>query len=421
MDLAHPLLRLDEYAADVPAQGHRIRALGPLVPVELPGSVRAWATADHAVANAVFRTRGFVKNPRLWSAYRDGELPDGWPLLRLVAVDSMLTKDGADHRRLSTLVGRAFTPRRVARLRPRVEDLTAELIEGLALAAPAGPVDLRRCFAFHLPLRVLCELFGLTDPVDRQRLADLYGALHHRHVTAADAQAADTGIREALDALAAAKSVTPGDDLTSALIEAHDAADTPLSARELVDTLVLFLVAGHETTQNLITNAARNLLDHPGQLALARQGAAGSDWSGVVEETLRRDCPVHTVMFRYAATDLEVPGTGVTVRAGEPVLVHLAATGRDHAQFGPGADAFDVTRADADQHLAFARGAHYCVGAPLARLMAGTALHALFTSFDVTRTDLDAPMPLPGRAANSVRALPVTLAPRLVCLPVGGA
>ncbi|MGW2714684.1 cytochrome P450, partial [Streptomyces sp. NPDC001356] len=203
----------------------------------------------------------------------------------------------------------------------------------------------------------------------------------------------------------------PGDDLTSALLAAHDEGGDRLGEQELIGTLLLMIIAGHETTLNLITNAVRALCAHPEQLGLVRAGRAS--WADVVEETLRWDAPVSYFPFRYPVRDLTVAGT--LVPAGTPVLAGYSAAGRDPAAHGPDAGRFDLTRSarpGAVRHLSLGHGAHYCLGAPLARLEATVALERLFTRFPslrlaVPEADL---VPHAGFVGNSVRALPVRLA-----------
>ncbi|MEV0445157.1 cytochrome P450 [Streptomyces spectabilis] len=407
LSLSTPLDSLDPYATDVADEGRRIREIGRLVPVRLVGDVRAWTTAHHAVAQEVFTHPGFVKNPSHWAAFQNGEVPAEWPILRLITIDSMLNRDGADHTRLRSLVSRAFTPRRVEALQPRIREITNELVAHLS-AWPAGEVlDLRAEYAFPFPMQVICELFGLARG-HRAQLADDYAALHDSRTSPSRLVEANHGVEATICELIESKRQHPADDLTSALISIQDADQGRLTDRELSETLVLFLFAGHETTQNLITNAVRELIEHPDQLHLACQGSDAT-WQDVVEETLRRTSPVNTVMFRYASQDITVPGTGVTVLRGEPVVLCVAGTGRDPEKFGHDAEAFDLTRSAATQHLAFSRGVHYCLGAPLGRMMAATALEALFTRFDITCPDLGALQPLPSYASQSVQTLPVTL------------
>lgn len=242
----------------------------------------------------------------------------------------MTTADGADHRRLRGLVTQAFTGRRVAALRPRIAELTAGLLDALPRAADAdGTVDLRRHFAYPLPMGVICELLGV-DPALRDRLHELSNLIVGTAGTAAEVLAANREITALLTEVAEARRADPGDDLTSALLAAREEDGDRLSAPELVGTLLSLIIAGHETTLNLITNAVRALCTDRGQLELVLAGRAS--WDDVVEETLRYDSPVAHFPFRYPVRDLEIGGT--LVPRGTPMLASYAAAGRDPDAYG---------------------------------------------------------------------------------------
>ncbi|OKI10324.1 cytochrome [Streptomyces sp. CB02923] len=378
------------------------------MPVVLPGDVPGHAVTRHHALRDFLTHPEVAKSACHFAALREGRIPPGWPLTTFATVDGMTTADGADHRRLREPAVKALSPRRVAALRPRVERLTAELLDGLpALAAQGGgTVDLRQAFAYPLPMRVISELIGVDEEF-RDRLHELSGLVVNTDI---DPEAALTANRElvaVLGQVVAARRAKPGDDLTSALIAACDEADARLSEKELIGTLLLMIAAGHQTTLDLITNAVRALCADRDQLDLVRSGRA--DWAGVVEETLRHDSPVANFPFRYPTRDLDVGGT--VVPKGAPVLASYAAAGRDPEVYGPDADRFDVTRRPAVRHLSFGYGAHVCPGAPLARLEAGVALRALFARFPdlalaVPEADLS---PLPTFVGNSVTELPVRL------------
>jgi cytochrome P450 len=395
------LFPLDPHATDVLEEGRRLRERGSLVPVVIDGGVRAWATAHRDVAEAVLGGRHFRKNPTHWADLQTGRIPRDWGLLEFIALPGMLNEDGGRHRKLRGLVSKAFTPRRVEGLRPRITDIVQHLIADLSTTAPGEYIDLRSRFAFELPMQVICHLFGL-DPATSSTLARDYTRIHDSRSAPEDVAAGKAGVAAVISQLIADKRRRPGDDLTSALIAATDGEDATLDDELLLYTLMLFLFAGHETTTNLITNAIKALTDHTDQMKRVREGAIPIN--DIVEETLRWNGPINTVMFRYAAEDITVPGTNVTVRAGEAVVICLAATGRDAQAFGADADTFDATR-QALAHLAFGHGAHYCIGAPLARMMAATALAALVEHIDVDRTGAPTSRPISSYSSNCDTAL----------------
>jgi cytochrome P450 len=252
-------------------------------------------------------------------------------------------------------------------------------------------------------------LLGL-DTEYRDRLHHLSDQLGTTDIGPRQVVAANEEMAALLGAIVAARAERPGDDFTSVLIAVHDEDGDRLSHEELIGTLLLMIVAGHATTLRLIVNAVRALCGHRDQLDLVRAGRA--TWSDAVEETLRWDAPVSLFPFRYPVRDVTIDGT--VIPQGTPVLAGYSAAGRDPAAHGPDADRFDVTRPGrpgAARHLSLGHGAHYCLGAPLARLEATVALERLFTRFPgldvaVPETEL---LPPPSFVSNGVRALPVRL------------
>lgn len=347
-----------------------------------------------------------AKGAEHFTALRDGEIPDGWPLKTFATVQGMTTADDTNHRRLRSLVSKAFTARRVEELRPRIETVTAQLLDGLEEAARAGDgvADLRRHFAMPLPMGVICELLGV-DAEHQDRLHHLSNQVVSTSIGPEEAVAANRELVAVLGTVAATRMESPGDDLTSALIAAREEDGDRLSQHELIGTLLLMIIAGHETTLNLITNAVRALCAHRDQLELVQSGKAS--WSDVVEETLRWDSPVSFFPFRYPTRDLTLDGT--VIPKGTPVLAGYSAAGRDKAAHGPDADRFDITRSGGARHLSLGHGPHYCLGSPLARMEATIALERLFTRFpelDLAMAESD----LPRHASfvgNSVQELPV--------------
>jgi cytochrome P450 len=298
---------------------------------------------------------------------------------------SFLSMDPPDHTRLRRLVSKAFTPRMVARLGPRIQTVTDELLSAAAEESP-HELELVDQLAYPLPVRIICELLGVPAG-DHSRFAGWSGRLAHSlqpQFVAPEEGAADASVaREEFTAyfreLIAERRADPGDDLLTELIRAEDEGSR-LTEAELISTAILLLVAGHETTVGLISNAVLALLRHPDQLAALRADPGLA--AGAVEETLRYDPPVQ-LTARVARGTIQLGDLEAT--DGTLILVLLAATGRDPGAFTD-PDRFDITR-DAPGHLAFAAGPHFCLGAPLARLEAATALTAFARR--VTAPELD--------------------------------
>jgi cytochrome P450 len=294
--------------------------------------------------------------------------------------------DPPDHTRLRKLVSKAFAPKVVNALQP---DISA-LVEGmLDRAAEQGRFEVVEDLAYPLPVAVICRLLGvpLEDEPQFGRASALLAQSLDPFVaftgTPSDnleeRMAAGTWLREYLHGLIERRRSKPGDDLMSGLIAVEESGDQ-LTADEIVATCVLLLVAGHETTVNLIGNAVLAMLHHPAQWAAL--GADAARAPAVIEETLRYDPPVQLV-GRIAAEDMVIGGAEVS--EGDIMMLLLAAAHRDPAEFDR-PDIFDPDRAGL-RHLGFGRGAHYCLGAPLARLEAGVALSAVTARFPKARLD----------------------------------
>jgi cytochrome P450 len=285
------------------------------------------------------------------------------------ANENLLAKDGEDHRRLRRLVTKAFTPRIVEQLRPRIQQIADDLLD---LVEQRGSMELVDDYAFPLPITVIAELLGI--PVeDRERFRVWSSNVVMPAFTPEDRELtrrrADEFI-EYLDDLFARRRVEPADDLVSALVQAEDGGDT-LSENELYGMVVLLIVAGHETTVSLIASAVHALLTHPAELTALR--ADLSRMASAVEELVRFESPVERTITRWVATDAELGGQAL--RRGELVIAVVGSANRDQARF-PAADELDLGRAD-NKHVGFGRGPHYCLGASLARLETEIALETL--------------------------------------------
>ncbi|EYT83058.1 cytochrome P450 [Streptomyces sp. Tu 6176] len=388
------VIDLAEYGEGFRTDPHTVyaelRALGPVHRVRLPPpeSYDTWLVVGHEEARAA------LADPRL---AKDVAGLDIRPVEEEAIGRHLLIADPPHHTRLRSLVTRAFTARRIEAMRPRIQAITDELLDAML---PLGRADLVEAFSYPLPITVICELLGVPE-MDRTAFRDM-----SNEFVAPTSEEGFLGSVERLGAylteLIEDKRVAgPADDLLSALIRTTAEDGDRLSPGELRGMAFLLLIAGHETTVNLITNTVHTLLRHPAQLAEVRADPALVD--AAVEETLRYEGPVENATFRYAARPLEIGGTAIA--QGEPVLIGLAAAGRDGARY-PAPDRFDPHR-DTRGHLAFGHGIHYCLGAPLARLEARTALHTLLRRAPALALDGPPGAWLPGMLIRGTRSLPV--------------
>ena len=381
----------------------QVRRQGRLVPGGLLG-----LSADHAIC------RGLLTGEQIGKF--DPQGPDAPRLMRFfdrmmtprmahpLLPPSMLAVDPPAHTRYRRLVSKAFTPRAVEALRPRVRELAAELLDDVA---DSGRMDLIGDYAGLLPVAVICEVLGVPAP-DRAR----FRALGARVARLLDVDLAYREYRGAMTALRELNTFfdeqllrvrrNPGDDVLSRMVQVEDNGDR-LTDHELKATALLLLVAGFETTVNLIGNGFVALATHPEELAKLRTDP--SLWPNAVEEMLRWDAPVQYT-GRAAHTDIEIEGVALARR--RPTAVLIGGANRDPSVFTD-PTRFDVTRANARDHLAFASGVHYCLGAGLARLEAQVALELLDERFPEAGID----GPLRRRRTRLLRgydSIPLTLA-----------
>jgi cytochrome P450 len=342
-----------------------------LCQIGLDGESPIWFITRYEDAAAVLLDdKRFVRDPALALDVEElAQFSSGMPESMAFLEQHMLNKDGDDQRRLRRLVTRAFTPRMVEQLRPRIQEIADELIDRVEAR---GEMDVVEEFAFPLPITVIAELLGI--PVaDRDR----FRVWSNATVTPAFDPEDLAHFSELMDEfvtylrrLFERRREDPGDDLVSALLQAEDGGDT-LSEQELFSMVSLLIIAGHETTVSLIGNVVLALLQHPDQRAAL--AADPATIPRAIEELVRYDGPVERALTRWAAEDVEVGGQ--LIGRGEAVIVILGSADRDPARFTD-PDVLDLARDDV-KHVAFGRGSHYCLGAPLARLEAEIALATL--------------------------------------------
>ncbi|MBB2947984.1 cytochrome P450 [Actinoplanes lutulentus] len=374
------------------------RRTGPVRRTRLPSGLSAWVVTRYDDA------RRALADPRLskQSAFSVGSSEAANRAASPAAILSrhMLAADPPDHTRLRRLVSAAFTARRIESLRPRIEEITRDLLDAME---GQDQVDLIDAFAFPLPIQVICELLGVP-PDDRDAFRDWSNVIVAGSQSGSRLEPAIRAMVGYILALIAERRATPGTDLLSGLIQVRDSADQ-LTESELSSMVFLLLIAGHETTVNLIGNGTYLLLRDRDQWERLR--AEPSLLPTAIEEFLRYEGPVETSTFRVATEDLEIGG--VTVRAGDPVVVMLLSANRDEARF-PDADALRLDRTQ-NPHLAFGHGIHYCLGAPLARMEAQIA----FTQLMARHPDLRLAIAAedlrwrPGLLLRGLHDLPVSL------------
>jgi cytochrome P450 len=385
-----------EFLADPYPTYHRLREEDPVhhSPMDF------WVLTRYEDVAAVLRDPRFIKEPIVsMVAARFGvSVPPGVGL-------SMLDRDPPDHTRLRSLVSKAFTPRVVDGLRPRIQTMVDDLI---TRAEAVGTMDLIEEFAYPIPVNVICEMLGV--PVeDHERFKgwslDIARGLDSVWLPPESeipkrSGAARHAIGDYMRGLIAERRAAPRGDLLSALIAAEEAGDK-LSEDELIATCILLLIAGHETTVNLIGNGTLALLRHPGELRRLRETPGLI--TSAVEELLRYDGPVQRTA-RITSTAVTIGGR--TIPKGEMVMPFIGAADRDPTQF-PDPDRLDLGRAD-NRHIAFGWGIHFCLGAPLARVEGQIAIDTLVRRLPRLALVNDEPEHRQSLTLRGLKALPVT-------------
>lgn len=361
-----------EFTRDPYSLFARLREQAPVCRVTTHLGVSAWLMTRYADVRALLADNRLGKD-----GSRIGELmvrqskitgiDTGFPPL----TTNMVNSDPPDHTRLRHLVGREFTGRRVENLRPRIEELVDELLDGMA--ADGNKADLAETLSRHLPIAVIGELLGVPA-ADRLEFFEWADTLYGGRAPAAALNQAHSGIVSYLGRLCDTKRDVPADDLLTALVQVSADQDR-LSREELVSMALLLLVAAHETTSKQITNGVLALLLNPAQLELLRaQPGLAAD---AVEELLRYEGPGLVASLRFTTEPVEV--AGVVIPEGEFVLLSLASGNHDPEKF-PDPDRLDITRST-QGNLAMGHGIHHCVGAALARLELQIVFSRLLTRF----------------------------------------
>jgi cytochrome P450 len=385
-----------------------LAATGPVHRITLPNGAPAWLVTSYDAVRAVLGDPRLVKSPG--PTPLEGLLP---PAVHAAMNSDLLHSDPPDHTRLRRLVSGAFTRRRVDALAPRIQQIADGLLDDLTGAlAESGAADLVAAFAYPLPITVIGELLGVPTR-DQSGFQEWSTTLVGGAAVGAEAWAsAATALVAFVRELVAAKRAHPADDLVSALIAARDGADR-LTEDELTSMVFLLLVAGHETTVNLIANGVYTLLTHPDRCALLQ--AEPERLPAAVEEILRFDGPVQVATIRWTSAPVRIGDT--VIPAGEVVVPGLLAANRDPDRMA-GPAVFDPTRDDAAPHLAFGHGVHHCLGAALARLEGRIALGSLLARLP----DLRLAVPVadlrwrPSVLMHGLAALPVSAG---LCEPRG--
>ena len=397
VDLFDPTFKANPYPTYA-----ELRSGAPVYRAELPDGRGVWLVTRYDDVVAVLKDERFAKDWRsAMSPEQLAQIPPIPEVMRPLS-ENMLDKDPPDHERLRRLVSKAFTPRLIERMRPRVQEIADTLLDAVE---DKGGMDLIDDYAFPLPITVIAELLGV--PVeDRNRFREWSNAAVSGDTTQEYVEKILLPHMQAfidyLRALFEEKRENPKDDLISALVLAEEAGDK-LSEDELLAMVFLLLIAGHETTVNLIGNGTLALLQNPEQLQKLKDDP--SLIKPAIEELLRYDGPVETSTERFAREDVAIGDT--VIPKGEMVMVVIAAADHDPERF-PEPDTLDIARAD-NKHLAFGKGIHHCLGAPLARMEGQIALGTLLRRMPDLRLK-GSPESLtwrPGMVLRGLKGLPV--------------
>lgn len=381
-----------------------LRASDPVYEISSSNGHSAWLLTRYKDVESVLRDERFVKDRQHISVSEN--LPHRFASPSSVSIEeltstTLVDTDPPDHTRLRELVNPFFTPRQIERWRGRIQEIADTLIDAVE---EKGSMDLIEEFAAVLPLRVVLEMLGIPAE-DSPKLRQWTKKIGDMFVNPTASQPANEELHNFhayLPALIEKKRLMPGDDLVSKLLQV-EAESGQITKGEVLTTTFLLITAGHDTTDNLIGSGMLALLTHPEQMALLK--SQPELIKTAVEEFLRYRSPFHLATIRWASEDVEFEGK--VLRAGDPVLISLAAANRDGEAFTE-PDVLDITREE-NHHLALGKGLHYCLGAPLARLEGQIAISTLLRRLPNLRLQVD-PESLswrPGWIVQGVHHLPV--------------
>lgn len=389
-----PALFSSEFTRNPYPAYDKLREMDPVHQVRFPDGQRGWMITSYAEAEAVLKDQRFIKD---YSKLFGGSMDQ-----MSVFTQNMLFSDPPDHKRLRALAQKAFTPRMIEGMKGRIQEITDELLDGLESKKRVNLIDE---FAFPLPIIVICEILGVPSE-DRDKFRIWSNSL-------IEGTSGEAGVSvyqhmnefvQYLGQWFSEVRENPGDDLISKLIAAEEAGDR-LTEKELYGVVSLLIIAGHETTVNLIGNTVLSLLSHPEHQQLLCESPELTGQA--IEESLRFNGPVEFSTSRWAGVDLELAGK--TIHKGDLVIVSLSAANHDPKQFD-NPEMFDILR-EKSPHLAFGKGIHFCLGAPLARLEGEIAITGLLKRFPAMRLSVEESELewRPGMIVRGVKEIPLSI------------
>lgn len=372
----------------------KLREMDPVHYVRFPDGQRGWLVTGYEDGAAVLKDGRFIKD---YSKLYGGSME-----AMSVFTQNMLFSDPPDHKRLRGLAQKAFTPKMISGMRGRIQEITDELLDGIE---GKGNVNLIDEFAFPLPIIVICEILGVPSR-DRDKFRLWSNSL-------IEGTSGETGVSvyqhmnqfiQYLGEWFQKVRENPDDSLISKLIETEEQGDR-LSEKELYGLVSLLIIAGHETTVNLIGNTVLALLSNPEQQEMLREEPELMPQA--IEESLRFNGPVEFSTSRWANEDMEFRGK--QIHRGDVMVVSLNAANHDPEKFED-PERFDITR-EKSPHMAFGMGIHFCLGAPLARLEGEIAISSLLARFDELKLSVDESELSwrPGMIVRGVKEIPITL------------